>query len=223
MKKISFLVLTALFTFQFHTSAQFLSGFGIKGGITFSKLKFDSKTGFVLDVKYITGFNGSVFSEFLNSKTVNLYAEAGYDRRGYILNVIRTDEFGNKIGEYDVKHSTNYIFASVGAKLKFPTKHVIPYILLGTRVDFYLGYSISSPEFPEFWSKNSLLEDLKKVMFDLGAGAGIQFNRLLPYRTFIEANFQPGIITSYSNQNLDIWEHTFNIKLGINFIKDKKK
>ena len=60
-------------------------------------------------------------------------------------------------------------------------------------------------------------------MFDFSFGAGIQFNRLLPYRTFIEANYNPGIITSFSNSNLDVWEHSFNIKIGINFIKDKKK
>lgn len=223
MKKTTFLVLTMLFTFQFHSSAQFLTGFGIKGGVTLSNQKFDYKSGFDLDLKNITGFNGSVFAEFLNSKTINLYAETGYDRRGYILNVIRTDEFGNTIGEYDVKNITNYIFASVGAKLKFPTKFVTPYILLGPRLDFYLGYNVSSTNYPEFFSDNVVLDDFKKIMFDLGAGVGIEFNRLLPYRIFIEANYYPGIITSYSNQYLNVWEHSFNFKLGINFIKDKKR
>ncbi len=40
MKKITFLITALLVTFQLHTSAQFISGFGIKGGVTFSNQKF---------------------------------------------------------------------------------------------------------------------------------------------------------------------------------------
>ena len=224
MKKITFLIAALLVTLQLHTSAQFISGFGIKGGVTFSNQKLDYKSfNLNLDVKYITGFNGSIFAEFMNSRTVNLFAETGYDRRGFIMNIIRTDEFGNQIGEYNIKNATNYIFVSAGAKLKFPTKHVTPYILLEPRLNFYLGYSVTSQDESLVSNENPVLEDFKKTMLDIGAGAGIEFNHLLPYRTFIEANYFPGIITSYSNQYLDVWEHSINIKLGINFIKDKKK
>ena len=223
MKKITFLVLCVLFIYPHNTSSQFLTGFGVKGGLTFSNQRQDFRFNIKIDNSFIPGFNGSVFGEFLDNKTFNLFAEAGYDRRGYILNVIRTDEFGNKIGEYEVKNSTNYIFTSLGTKLKFPSKYVAPYILLAPRLDFYLGYNVTSSEYSEFWTENTLLEEFKKVMFDFSFGAGIQFNRLLPYRTFIEANYNPGIITSFSNSNLDVWEHSFNIKIGINFIKDKKK
>jgi len=223
MKKITFLVLCVLFIYPHNTYSQFLTGFGLKGGLTFSNQRHDFKNNFKIDNSFILGFNGSVFGEFLDNKTFNLFAEAGYDRRGYILNVIRTDEFGNKIGEYNVKNNTNYIFTSLGTKLNFPSKYVTPYILLAPRLDFYLGYNTVSPEYPEFWTENSLLEEFKKVMFDLSFGAGIQFNHLLPFRTFIEANYNPGIITSFSSNNLDVWEHSINIKVGINFIKDKKK
>jgi hypothetical protein len=224
MKKITFLIAAILITFNLRTSAQFISGFGIKGGVTFSNQKLDYKSfNLNLDVKYITGFNGSIFAEFLNSKTVNLFAETGYDRRGFIFNIIRTDEFGNEIGQYDIKNATNYIFVSTGAKLKFLTKHFTPYILLGPRLNFYIGYNVTSSDESFVSYENPVLEDFKKIMLDLGAGFGIEFNRLLPYKTFIEANYYPGIITSYSNQYLDVWEHSINIKLGINFIKDKKK
>lgn len=223
MKKIIFLVLCVLFIYPHNTSSQFLTGLGIKGGITFSNQRQDFKFNVIIDNSFILGFNGSVFGEFLDNKTFNLFAEAGYDRRGYIFNITKTDEFGNKIGEYEVKNSTNYIFTSLGTRLKFPSKYVTPYILLAPRLDFYLGYNVTSTEYSEFWTENALLEEFKNVMFDFSFGAGIQFNRLLPYRTFIEANYNPGIITSFSNSNLDVWEHSFNIKVGINFIKDKKK
>jgi Outer membrane protein beta-barrel domain len=222
MKKIIFLVLCVLFIYPHHTSAQFLTGFGIKGGVTFAYQIHEYSTSFSLDKKDILGFNGSIFSEFLHNRLINLYAETGFEQRGYALSFIKTDEFGNTIGEDELKYRTNYIFASFGTKLKYQSKYFTPYFLFQPRVSFYLGYTQKFPDgFIEF--DNSILEDFKKVMFDIGIGAGIEFNRLLPFRTSIEANYFPELITSYSSGILNAKEHSFNIKLGINFIKDKKK
>jgi hypothetical protein len=229
MKKIIFLVLSLLFIFPHITTAQFVSGFGIKGGVTFGYQIHEYSTNFSLDKNNILGFNGSIFGEFLNNRIFNLYAETGYDQRGYALSFIKTDEFGNTIGEDELKYRTHYIFTTFGAKLKYRSKHITPYILIQPRINFYLGYSQKLPDgFMEF--DNFILEDYKKVMFDIGIGAGIEFNRLLPFITSVEANYFPELITSYSSGILDVGsgilkvkEHSFNFKLGINFIKEKQK
>ena len=222
MKKIFFLFLSVLLVYTQLTSAQFITGFGIKGGMTFSNQKHDYSSGFDFENNFIHGFSGSIFGEFLNYNNFNLILETGYEQRGYIMPLIRTDEFGNVLGENEFKYRTNYIFTSLGAKLKYKSKYITPYLLLQPRIDFYLGYSQKLPDdFPEY--DNLLLEDFKKVMFGVGIGAGIEFNRLLPYKVFIEANYNPGLITSYSSANLKVKEYSFNIKAGINFIKDKKK
>jgi hypothetical protein len=222
MKKILFLVLSILLVYTQLTSAQLLTGFGIKGGMTFSNQKHDFSNGLDFENNFIHGFSGSIFGEFLNYNNFNLILETGYEQRGYGMPLIRTDEFGNVIGEDEFKYRTKYIFASLGAKLKYKSRYITPYLLLQPRIDFYLGYSQKLPDdFPEH--NNLLLEDFKKVMFGVGIGAGIEFNRLLPYKVFVEANYNPGLITSYSNAYLKVKEHSFNFKLGINFIKDKKK
>jgi hypothetical protein len=222
MKKMFFLALTVLFTYSQFTSAQFLIGFGIKGGVTLSDQTHDYSYNFKLDTKLKSGFNASLYGEFLDNNVLNLILETGYDQRGFILPIIRTDEFGNTIGEYEHKFRTNYIFASLGAKLKYKSKYLTPYLLIQPKIDFYLGYDQKfpddSPKFDYF-----VLEDFKKVMFGVGIGAGVEFNRLLPYKVFIEANYNPGLITSYSSANLKVKENSFNFKAGINFVKDKKK
>lgn len=222
MKKIIFLALTVLLTHTQITSSQFLTGFGIKGGVTLSDQTHDYILHPKLDTKLKSGFNASLYSEFLNNNLLNLILETGYDQRGFILPIIRTDEFGNTIGEYEYKYRTHYIFISLGAKLKYKSKYLTPYLLMQQKIDFYLGYNQKlpddSPTFDYF-----VLEDFKKVLFGVGIGAGIEFNRLLTYKVFIEGNYNPGLITSYSNANLKVKEYSFNFKAGINFIKEKKK
>jgi hypothetical protein len=222
MKKITFLVLCVLFIYPHNTSSQFLTGFGVKGGITFSNQKHDYTNWLNIENHYVQGFNGSVFGEFLNNKVVNLYSEIGYDQRGYAIPILRTDEFGNPIGEVEFKYKTHYIFVTLGAKLKHASKYFTPYLLFQPRINFYLNYTQKPPEdWPEI--ESPVLRDFKNVMFDAGIGAGVELNRLLPFKVFFEGSYFPGIITSYSTGYLNVKEYSFNFKIGINFIKDKKK
>lgn len=226
MKKITFLVLSSLFMFPQFTSAQFLTGFGIKAGATLSNQKYDYSINIDLDTKLKPGFNASLFAEFLDSRYFNLILESGYDQRGYILNIPRVDEFGNPIGNSEYKDRTDYIFAALGAKLKYKSRLFTPYLQLQPRVSFYLGYNTTFPDdVPEQIKNlgNPILEDFKKTMFDVGIGAGVEFNRLLPYKVFIEANYNPGLINSFGNSFVKVKEYSFNFKAGINFIKEKQK
>jgi len=226
MKKIFFLVLITLLTFPQFTSAQFLTGFGIKGGVTFSNQIYDYSINLELKTSLKPGFNASMFAEFLNYNNFNLLFETGYDQRGFIHYITRTDEFGNILGESKYKYRTNYIFTSLGAKLKYKSKYITPYLNLQPTLNFYLGYdAVYSNDTPVGLVNlgNPVLEEFKKIMFDLGFGLGVEFNRLLPFKTFIEANYFPGLINLYGTEYLKVKEYSFNFKLGINFIKDKKK
>jgi len=226
MKKIIFLVLSTLFLFPHLTTAQYISGFGVKAGATLSNQKYDYSLNIDLDTKLKPGFNASLFAEFLDHRNFNLILESGYDQRGFIHSVTRTDEFGNIIGESDYKYRTDYIFASFGAKLKYKSRLLTPYLLLQPRLNFYLGYGAKYPDDTPEQIKNlgnPALEDFKKTMFDIGFGAGVEFNRLLPYKVFIEANYNPGLINSFGNSFVKVKEYSFNFKAGINFIKEKQK
>ena len=203
--------------------SQCISGFGIKGGVTFSKFDYTFQQNFTFKNKSITGFSAGLFAEFLNNKHLNIVAEGGYEQRGNADEIIRTDEFGNETGTYDFITRTHYITAGILARLIYQSKSITPYLLLGPKADFYLGYNSKYsdesgiPENEEI--TNSAAEQFKKVNYSINLGAGLQFEKLLPLKTFIEFNYSPALNTSYNGYFVKIKENYFNLKIGVNFIK----
>ena len=127
MKKIFFLVLSILLVYTQLTSAQLLTGFGIKGGMTFSNQKHDFSNGLDFENNFIHGFSGSIFGEFLNYNNFNLILETGYEQRGYGMPLIRTDEFGNVIGKFtaEMLMSSGVVKAPGGTRACTPLLEVI--------------------------------------------------------------------------------------------------
>jgi hypothetical protein len=203
--------------------SQFITGFGIKAGLTYSNAKLSYTSGNP-ETAYHVGFNGSLFAEFINNNLFNLQINAGYDKRGYRDILIRTDEFGNEIGTDYMGWGLQYVSVGVLAKLKFSGLNFTPYLLAGPNVDFYAGYTYNLPDYmiqTGFYS--NILENLKKVNYSFSLGTGIIFNKLLPYKTFVEFSYLPPINTSINNSYVKIKEYSFNLKLGIDFVKDKTK
>ncbi len=222
--KIKFLsVLSVLFMFQIISYSQFFSGFGIKGGVTLSNQKheykkFDYKPG----LKYIVGFNGSLFAEFLRSNHFSAVIESGFEQRGYTLVYTTTNEFGVPLQDNKVFERTNYITTGLLLKIKAPSNKISPYLIIGPKLDFFLGYSVKpEDESTTLYGFDYPLDEFKKVNYSLNLGAGMEFSKLFPFKTFVELNYSPPINTSFNSEWLEVKEHYFNVKIGINFIKDR--
>ena len=213
-----------LLSFTQFSYSQLINNIGIKGGVTFSNADFKYTSGFDPSfVKPNWGFNGSVFAEFLNSKYFNLVLEPGYEQRGFSFEIIKTDEFGNETGRFNVYNNTHYIPVSVLGKFKFSSSPVSAYFTAGPRLDFYLGYNISYPD-GELWNdEEELLENYEKVNFGFTLGAGLELSSIKKFRPFIEANYSPALNKSYETQNLAVKDHYFNIKAGIYIFDFGKK
>jgi hypothetical protein len=224
--RIFFMSTFFILVFASQTYSQFLTGFGIKAGATYSNDNIIYANIPTLDTKPHYGYNASLFADILQSNYFCLQVEAGYDQRGYRWEFITTDEFGNEIGTSNYSYDNHYVTAGILGKFRCSGESVNPYFLLGPRVDIYAGYTSHIPAdvitIPDM-TKNPLLEDFKKVNYSVSLGAGIEFNRLLPYKTFIEVNYLPPINTSLVTQYASVKEFSINVKLGINFIKDKVK
>jgi hypothetical protein len=209
--------------------SQFLSGFGAKLGLTLANQKFDYTVNSVkYDSKPILGYNTSVFVEMLNTKLFSLVVDPGYEQRGHGVEMIKTDEFGNKTGTYDLYIRTDYITIGALGKIIYETKSVSPYLIIGPKLDLYLGYktSYSQSEYG-LGSPDELQsiphEDTKDINYSINLGAGLQFEKLLPYIAMLEFNYSPAINSSYNSSFVVIKDSYFNMKLGINFIKKKTK
>lgn len=223
MKTKIVLAISIVSLFASTSFSQFISGFGIKGGITLSNQIYDYKRfDYNPETKYLLGFNGSLFAEFLNSRNINLVLESGFEQRGYIYVSKSYDEFGNPLPYMNIYERTNYLTSGLLLKLKVTGNKISPYIILGPKLDILLGYSVK----PENESTTLIgfdfpLEEFKKINYSLNIGAGMEFNKLFPFRTFIELNYSPPVNSSYNGPGLLVKEHYFNVKLGINFNKVK--
>lgn len=209
------------------TNSQVFTGFGIKGGPLLANTKFNYKnSSFDLETKNLLGFNAAAFGELKLAENINLVIDGGYEQRGYTFEVIRTDEFGNEIGRYDVRNRTNYISAGATGKFLYKGRSVTPYLNAGVKADFFLDYKVSYSEDVNselFFSENDLLESYKKTNYSINIGLGLQFERLFPYQTFAEFVFAPPVNSSYNSAGLETRDYYLGLKLGINFIKSKKK
>lgn len=225
MKTLIAACIIILSSFQINYS-QFISNIGVKAGATFSNQDFRDSSGYMFwENDNNIGFNGSVFMEFLSTKNFNMVLDAGFERRGYAFEVVRTDEFGNEIGRYNVHNNTHYASIALLGKIKFPGNKISSYYIAGPRFDAYLGYNIASED--DSWNavENDALEDFKKYNYGITIGAGLELSFVKRFRPFIEANYSPKIAESYNHRGFNIKEHYFNIKAGIyifDFGKKKK-
>lgn len=227
MKKLIAVAVVLLLLSPFTLHSQFLQGFGLKAGATLGMQKYEYSFPNEIKTYPILGYNASIYTEMLNSKNFNIVIDAGYEQRGSSFEIIRTDEFGTELGRYDVLQRTHYVSVGALAKIKYQTNSVSPYLLIGPRLDLYLGYKITSSDGSidndPALTKSTLYEDTKKQNYSINLGAGLQFEKLLPFKTLIEFNYSPAINSSYHGQFLIVKDHYFNMKLGINFIKSKPK
>jgi len=224
--KITAIMLFVLFL-PLISHSQFLTGFGIKAGATLSEQSIYLTDGSTFyDTKPILGYNAAIFTEIINNKTFSLIIDPGYEQRGHSVEIIRTDEFGNVLGTDDWFFRTHYITIGALAKIRYSAKRVSPYLIIGPRLDLYLGYKVSASDEELYpWLndlKSTAHEDAKKINYSINFGAGLQFERLLPFVTLLEFNYSPAINSSYSNSYIKVKDNYFNLKLGINFIKKKK-
>ncbi|MBL8016529.1 MAG: hypothetical protein JNK43_04605, partial [Ignavibacteria bacterium] len=121
---------------------------------------------------------------------------------------------------------TNYISAGATGKFLYKGRSVTPYLNAGVKADFFLDYKVSYSEDVNselFFSENDLLESYKKTNYSINIGLGLQFERLFPYQTFAEFVFAPPVNSSYNSAGLETRDYYLGLKLGINFIKSKKK
>ncbi len=225
--KIAAALLLTLISYSISFS-QFLTGFGLKGGITLAGQDLEFSNNVInYDPKPILGYNASFFVEVINNKVITAVVDHSYEQRGHSVEVIKTDEFGNQIGTFDMIFRTHYLSVGTLAKIRYETESVTPYLVIGPRIDMYLGYKISysegEPEIGDPGLTSVIHEDTKKFNYSINLGAGLQFEKLFPFQTMVEFNYSPAINSSYNNTFVIVKDHYLNLKLGINFIKKKTK
>ncbi len=187
MKKLIVSVVIVLLALQ--SKAQFLNSIGITAGVSAGNQKFaffDPLS--VSRKKYIFGYNGSVFAEFFSGDYARWVSEFQYDEKGSV----------DKQPEAKYTNKLKYICWNNYLKLRYEMYSIIPYILIGPKLEYDLAQGTTSP-------------------VSAAAGAGIEFVSYGNFKFFTEAFYNPDIMYAYKRTGLGILNKNIELRIGLKY------
>ena len=186
-------------------NAQFVRGWGLKAGATFSKQEWDYSSSPGDPEKYNrTGLNVGVFVELLNNPLFTIVTEANYVQKGAESNV--TVPLPGPDAEITSDKRIDYInFAALG-KVRINLGIIRPYVLAGPKIDFEIEKTNSEP----------FQDNFQKGRWGFKVGVGSEVN-ILPINMFAEILYDADFNDLYDNQSLHINTSSVDLRVGILF------
>ena len=216
MSKLSVILLVALCVYLSQSNAQLVKSYGVKAAFTSSSQSFSYSNppfpGFGPDIKRRTGFGIALFAEWLNQPVISIVSQIEYTQRGIGEEIVITGPSGPTILRTEVRDKRlDYLSIPILAKASVPLGDFMPYILVGPRADFLLGYR------DEFIVGTSIYQDFKKTMFGGVVGAGFELTRMLPTPVFLEFRYNVDFGDSYDTNLLKVRNSAYDIWVGVAF------
>ena len=197
MKKIILVTFVIFYTLQ--SDAQFLNSIGITAGVSAGNQKFffnDPKE--ISRKKYGFGYNASVFLECFSHDYARWVTEIQYDQKGSI------DKQPN--GNYPNKLQNicwnNYL------KLRYEMYSIIPYVLVGPKLEYNLIQSTSSP---------AVTGKFLPLHLSAAVGGGVELVSYTNFKFLVEAFYNPDIVPAYSTSALKINNKNFELRVGLKY------
>jgi len=211
-----------IFTFSLNSvKAQLVDAVGVAGGITYGTHEWNPSE-FNTQERNLLGFNVAGLVEFFHNPYYRWRVEASYDQMGSKELVFQM--FTNR---------TTYITLNNYLKIQYRLSFLMPYILIGPRIEYLL---INSPQvygdvigtFPKFW-------------FTVAGGVGVELITKSLFRPFIEGFYNRDILRSgHGNVALPLYDpstkitttyiepttvfyHGFEARIGIRYVLDIKQ
>jgi len=194
MKKL-FLILICFISLQ--SQAQFLNSIGITAGVSAGNQKFHFKEPLSIDrKKYIVGGNASIFAEFFSHDHARWVTEFQFNQKGSI----------DKRGDIKYRNQLNYISWNNYLKLRYEMYSIIPYIMVGPRLDYNFSQKTQSPE---------ITGKFLPLHLSIAVGGGVELVTYGNFKPFIEAFYNPDVMPAYINPVLHIPNKNFELRVGL--------
>ncbi len=168
--------------------------------------------------KNIIGFDASMGVEYLNLKYFNLSSSLGLIQKGGKDSIMVTGVQGENGSMEEFKIRLNYLTINTVAELKVPIKgFIIPYVLIGPRLDYLISYKESASFIKQF----DEIENVNKFIYGFITGAGINF-KIKKIQLGIVFDYYFNInklvdYTSYKVVSNKISNKTFTLNLLVGF------
>lgn len=205
MKRIIICVFFILFSFSC-VQAQLVKSYGLKGGIVVANQDFNYTQGFEADTKNRTGLDVGVFAEWLNHSYFSILTEVYYIQKGHADEDTRTDEFGNPASTIRHDNRLDYLSVPLLVKITLRTKHALPYLVIGPRFDYLLGYKSETSK--------ELFDEIKNTGMGGTVGLGLE-SKSKPVKFLLEFRYSPDFTNAYKTNLLKVKNNSFEILLGL--------
>jgi hypothetical protein len=184
--------------------AQFLNSIGITAGVTYGNERWVDKSHQINESKkYILGYNGSVFAEFFSDDYLRWVSEFQFDQKGSD-DKVNTENYNTRL---------NYICFNNYLKIRDELLNIIPYVLLGPKLEYKFYGSSSSP---------LVIGNFNLLHVSFAMGAGMELVAYGPVKFFVEGFYNPDLMRAYNDNGFDIRNNAFELRVGLKYEFSKK-
>ncbi len=169
------------------THGQVMGSFGLKAGFSLANQSYEFKPiDYNMETQAITGPALAIFMEAFKGERFSFQVDLAYAVKGsktttesVTVNHMENNRIVVNSGDQTVS-KFSYLAFSPMARYRFEMEQIVPYFLLGPRLDFLLNYETDS-KYP--------LEDQNSVILGLPVGTGLEL-RLKSLNLLFEIQYQ---------------------------------
>lgn len=197
-------------------------GFGLKTGLNSStQQQLFKPTGEWEKHHHKLGLKVGVFSAIDFNKHLSLLPTLLYNQKGHIHDLSAYLGPGEFIEiESGYKLRLDYLSLDIPLKLSLSTKSVIPYLLIGPRVDRVFNYKETIKQDPRTEriprdTYESVYKQYNKWNLGLVTAIGIEYRLGKKMATFFELEYNPDLANAFNNERATIRNTLFALNTGI--------
>ena len=206
---ILYVVVSVLSFVSQSVSQALIHGYGFKLAVTSADQKFENTYLSGVETKRRVGFNIGGYIEWFDSHFFTLVTQLEYVQKGMGQRFAITVDDPTVIEYKDFYSRLDYLSLPLLGKFFLSGESLSPFILVGPRADFLLGYNSDENVF------NSVYDDFMKTVIGGTLGAGIEITGVLPLPLAVEARYNIDFADSYNTQFLKVRNNAFDFWLGI--------
>jgi hypothetical protein len=197
MKKL--LLFGFLFFVILTGKAQFINSIGVTLGVTAANQKFKFHEPASISRKgYVFGPNASIFLEMMQHDNVRWVTEIQYNQKG------STDP--REGASY--ANSLQYLSWNNYLKFRYEMYRIIPYVMVGPRLDYTLSQATSSPE---------ITGSFLPLHVSAAVGAGFEFVSYTNFKFLVEGFYVPDIMPAYISGPVHVTNKDFELRIGLKY------
>lgn len=211
MSRFKYPLWMLLIAFTPVVKGQIPSSYGAKVGVSVANQSWKyTNLDFVMDTEPDGGLAVAFFVEAFKGEHFSFQLDLAYLEKGSTTTTesITINHLENnrlEVSEGLVKTSDfSYISISPLARYRFDLEHLVPYFLLGPRLDFLVNY-VTDSEYP--------LEDQNGTILGLTLGTGLEY-RLRQFNLVAEIQFQPDLSPVTNEDPLLINNNALSFTIG---------